>query len=113
MKKTININGKDIVFKANANTTRLYRKLFNQDIFKDIKKLTPQAEQGEIDAEGLEVFQNLAYVMAKQGGNEMPEEIEEWLDQFEMFDIYVIMPQLVELWGTNELRLEEPKKKVE
>jgi hypothetical protein len=30
-----------------------------------------------------------------------------------MFDIYLILPQIIELWGLNVEQLEKPKKKAE
>ena len=27
--------------------------------------------------------------------------VDDWLDQFEMFSIYEVLPQILELWGTN------------
>lgn len=113
MKKTINIAGIDVVFKASGSTTLAYRRLFNSDIFRDIKKVQPQAESGQMDAEALETFLKIAYTMAKQGNPSIPDDIEEWLDQFEMFDIYYVLPQILELWGNNMMQIEEPKKKNE
>ena len=49
----------------------------------------------------LEIFENVAYVMAYHADNSIPASIDQWLDQFEMFSIYEIMPQLLELWGDN------------
>ena len=111
MKKTINIAGIDVVFKASGSTTLAYRRLFNSDIFKDIKKVQPQAESGEMDAEALEIFLRIAYTMAKQGDPTITDDIEEWLDQFEMFDIYYVLPEIMELWGKNMVQIENPKKK--
>lgn len=31
----------------------------------------------------------------------IPKTIKEWLDQFEMFSIYQVLPQILELWGEN------------
>ena len=27
--------------------------------------------------------------------------IDDWLDQFEMFSIYEVLPEILELWGSN------------
>ena len=59
----------------------------------------------------LESFENMAYIMAKQGDSSIPDDPDEWLDGFEMMSIYEVMPQLIELWGMNAETLEEPKKK--
>ena len=37
--------------------------------------------------------------------------IDDWLDQFEMFFIYEILPEILELWGTN-LETEVESKKI-
>ena len=40
MEKLIEIDGKQVPFKATARTPVLYRSLFGKDIFKDLSKLT-------------------------------------------------------------------------
>ena len=50
---------------------------------------------------GLEIFENVAYVMAYHADNSIPANIEDWLDQFDMFSIYEVLPQILELWGEN------------
>ena len=40
----------------------------------------------------------------------IPASIEEWLDQFEMFSIYEVLPEILELWGANlETEVESKK----
>ena len=39
--------------------------------------------------------------MALHADPTIPGTIDEWLDQFEMFSIYEILPQILELWGNN------------
>lgn len=39
--------------------------------------------------------------MAYHADNSIPSTIEEWLDQFDMFSIYEVLPQILELWGDN------------
>lgn len=112
MKKIINVNGKDIEFKASGATVRIYREKFNRDLFKDIQDLQPRAIEGVFTGEDLEVFENIAYTMAYQANHDIGS-IEEWLEQFEMLSIYQVLPELIELWQLNTLQLSEPKKKVE
>ena len=45
--------------------------------------------------------QTPAYIMAYHADNSIPATIEEWLDQFDMFSIYEVLPQILELWGDN------------
>ena len=47
------------------------------------------------------IFENVAYIMAYHADNSIPSTIEEWLDQFDMFSIYEVLPQILELWGDN------------
>ena len=112
MEKIISIGGRDVGFKATASTTRRYRQKFNRDLFRDIESLVPKTNDQMLSADDLECFMNIAYIMAWQYDNLIPADPDEWLDQFEMFDIYYVLPQLIELWGLNVQQLEMPKKKV-
>ena len=47
------------------------------------------------------MFENIAYVMAKHAVTNIPDTPEEWLDGFNTFSIYQVLPQLIELWGLN------------
>lgn len=121
MEKLIEIDGKQVPFKATARTPVLYRSLFGKDIFKDLSKLTDNmkkaTEKGDeaslLDVGTLEVFLNIAYVMAKQADKTIPSDMDEWLDQFSMFSIYQILPELLELWNLNMTQISEAKKNVE
>jgi len=113
MEKIISISGHEVGFKATASTTKRYREKFNRDLFKDIQNLIPKMNGNNLGAEELEIFMNVAYIMAWQYDNKIPSDPDEWLDQFDMFDIYLILPQVIELWGLNTEQLEKPKKKAE
>ena len=41
------------------------------------------------------------YIMAYHADNTIPDNIDDWLDQFEMFSIYEVLPEILALWGTN------------
>lgn len=49
----------------------------------------------------LEMFENIAYVMAKHADPSIPDNPEDWLDEFNTFNIYQVLPKLIELWGMN------------
>ena len=55
----------------------------------------------EMEIEDLEIFENVAYIMALHADPSIPGDSNEWLDQFEMFSIYEILPEILELWGSN------------
>ena len=42
--------------------------------------------------------------------NNIPPTIEDWLDQFDMFSIYEILPEILKLWGENMVAEVEAKK---
>ena len=106
LKKTINVGGKEVVFRSSATIPRLYRAKFKRDIFKDLAKLEKsyegaQAEGEEFAIDALEIFENVAYIMAYHADHTIPADIDEWLDQFDMFSIYEVLPEILALWGTN------------
>ena len=44
---------------------------------------------------------SIAYVMAKHADPSIPDTPEDWLDSFNTFSIYQVLPQIIELWGLN------------
>lgn len=106
LKREIEICGKKIPFRSSAIVPRLYRAKFKRDIFKDLSKLEKsykgKTEDGdEFQIDDLEIFENVAYIMAYHADNSIPASIDDWLDQFDMFSIYEVLPQILELWGDN------------
>lgn len=106
LKKTVKIGDKDVTFASSAAIPRIYRIKFGRDIFKDLETLAGSVEKKEdggeeIPIENLEIFENVAYIMALHADPSIPGDINEWLDQFEMFSIYEILPEILELWGSN------------
>lgn len=106
IKREIEISGKKVAFRSSATIPRLYRAKFKRDIFKDLSKLEKSYKEksegsNEFQIEDLEIFENVAYIMAYHADNSIPSTIEDWLDQFDMFSIYEVLPQILELWGDN------------
>ena len=56
------------------------------------------------------MFENIAYTMAKHADPQIPGEVDEWLDGFNTFSIYEVLPQIIELWGINTQQQVESKK---
>lgn len=112
--KTINVGGTDVKFKASASVPRLYRAKFRKDIFKDFSKLKEKSESDDnFSIDSLETFENIAYIMAKHAEPEnVPNDPDEWLEQFNMFSIYEILPKLIELWELNIETQSESKKNI-
>lgn len=115
MIRKIEIDGQEVAFKASAAIPRIYRIRFGRDIYADLAKLEKAINRNEESASGLDVFslelfENIAYIMAKHADNSIPDTPEEWLDQFSTFSIYQILPQIIELWGLNNQTLIQSKK---
>lgn len=136
MKKSITINGIDCKFKSSATIPRIYRLKFGRDIFVDMAKIQKFAKaqkrlkseaKAKSKAEGtefveddfgsnmplesLEVFENIAYLMHKHGDSSQPSDVDEWLDQFETFDIYEVLPEILEMWELENQQMSNSKKK--
>jgi len=105
--KKIEIDGKEVVFRASAAVPRLYRIKFGRDIYKDLRALEKgvgdgNEESSDLDLFSLELFENIAWVMSKHADPQnVPDTPDEWLDQFNTFSIYQILPELIDLWGLN------------
>ena len=106
LEKTITVGDKQVKFRSSATIPRLYRIKFKRDIFKDLSRLASsyskkKNEDGSFAIEDLEIFENVAYIMAYHADHSIPDNIDDWLDQFEMFSIYEVLPEILELWGSN------------
>ncbi len=113
--KNIEIDGQMVAFKASAAIPRIYRLKFQRDIYKDLRALEKSVGKGKeessnLDLFSLEMFENIAFVMAKHAEPSIPDTPEEWLDGFNTFSIYQVLPQLIELWGLNVKTDVEAKK---
>ena len=113
--KKITIDDKEVAFKASAAIPRIYRLKFQRDIYKDLHSLEKalgdsKEDNTNLDLFSLEMFENIAYIMAKHADGTIPDTPEEWLDDFNTFSIYQVLPQLIELWGLNVKTDVEAKK---
>lgn len=116
MTRKILIDEKEVAFKASAAIPRIYRLKFGRDIYRDLAALEKNVGENEegksnLDLVSLEMFENIAYIMAKHADPTIPDTPEEWLDEFNTFSIYQILPQLIDLWGLNVKTDAEAKKK--
>lgn len=126
MDRIIEIDGKAVGFRATALTPRLYRHKIGRDIIQDINGLRKSLKRAtslpadateeekrdaQLSALDLEIFENMAWVMARQYDANVPNSPDEWLDGFETFSVYSVLPGLLELWANNEQVTAMPKKK--
>lgn len=113
--KNIEIDGKQVPFRASAAIPRIYRIKFHRDIYKDLSALEKAVGDGDasasnLDMFSLEMFENIAYIMAKHADPNIPDTPEEWLDGFNTFSIYQVLPEVIKLWGLNVETEVESKK---
>ncbi len=117
MDKIIQIDGKDVKFRATARTPRLYRALVGRDMIADMNRLQKafdpkKKEESNLDMLDLQIFEDTAYIMARHADPDMEEKTaDEWLDTFNMFSIYEILPHILELWALNTKQTSKAKKK--
>lgn len=126
MEKVINIGGKEVKMRASALIPRLYRFRFGRDIIRDMTTLKKafnkknelpedateeQKQDAAISEMNLMIFENVAYIMAKHADPSIPDDPNEWLDGFEMFSIYEIFPEILQMWNLNNETTSKPKKK--
>ena len=86
--KTIKIDDKEVLFAASAAIPRIYRIQFRRDIFQDMAKIEKSVKksqdkqtetkvsESDIPIEDLEMFENVAFVMARRLKQDFPEVIE-------------------------------------
>lgn len=121
MDKIIRIDEKDVEFRATARTPRLYREITLRDMiidmnklsksFKKVKKAKDNGETATLSTEDLRIFEDVSYVMARHAKPDIEQRTaDEWLDTFNMFSIYEVLPQLLQLWGENNRTTSVPKK---
>lgn len=126
--KTIEIDGKQVTFRASAALPRLYRIRYGRDLMRDLTRISRNVEKAEEEAKergeeldkysqlgslDLIVFEDIAHCMARHADpKNVPDTPEEWLDGFNTFSIYQVLPELLELWGLNMEQDVESKKKL-
>ena len=106
MTRTVTIDGQEVTFRASAAIPRIYRLRFQRDIYRDLRDLSKDLEgqdqeNSTLDTFSLEMFENIAYIMAKHADPSIPDTPEEWLDGFNTFSIYQVLPEIIKLWGLN------------
>lgn len=123
MEKVINFGGQQIPMRASALVPRLYRFKFGRDMMSDMRALQRSMEKvledrkagddsAELTLDDLTIFENVAYIMAKHADPAVPSDPEAWLDSLEgVFSIYAALPEMLELWGLNNLTTSVPVKK--
>lgn len=139
MQKLIEVEeGRSVNFKASAFSPIAYNRLFpGRDFLRDMDALNKKNEKNEkkeedgeikssiFDMEDYILFARISYLFAYQGLAPSPRETEEqrefvqkypdameWIDTFNTFSIYEILPEIMELWYKNDKTISKPKNPV-
>lgn len=111
--KTVKIGDKEIPLKTSAYTPLLYANLFNANIFAEMQDIiTSAADNGSVPFEKVVTLYRLAYCMAKHADPHIAP-MDEWLDQFDIYDIPEIAGDLIELWAVDNRSQSTPKDSTE
>ena len=127
MERRVEIDGKPVRWRASALIPRMYRFKFGRDLVADMNQLRKswkrvqespadatdeQRQDAQLDAADLTSFENVAYLMVKNAGEDVPDTPDEWLDSIDgVFSVYEVLPVILELWGANLATTSQPKKK--
>lgn len=105
MEQTLTIDGKKVSFKSNASTPLRFKAQFGKDFFSEIIKLNQlnkfdvsgdDPDYSMLEKVDFDVFYNVIWALAKTANPKIPEPIA-WLDDFEEFPMFDIIPQLQQL----------------
>lgn len=118
MEKTVFIDGVEVKLKSSAALPRIYRVKFGRDLFSDFYKIQKDAKKSDnqsvFPSAMMEIFENIAYLMARHADPSQPDTVEEWLEQFgNAFSIYKILPDVMEMWTEENKQTVTAKKKEE
>ena len=127
MEKTISVGGKEVRMRATALIPRLYRFKFQRDMIRDMNQLRAafkkatnltedateeEIEDAQLSALDLTIFENVAWLMIRHAGEDIPDDPDEWLDSLDgIFPIYEVLPQILEMWEGNLATTSVPRKK--
>lgn len=129
MEKIIEIEeGRSLNFKASAFSPIMYNRLFpRRDFLKDMESLREahNDKENEFKMSDYEHFARIAYLFAYQGLAPSPTTNQEqkefrkkypsawdWIDTFNTFSIYEILPEIIDLWYQNEQTISKGKNPV-
>lgn len=129
MQKIIEIEeGRSVNFKASAFSPIMYNRLFpGRDFLGDMDDLKKSHDDKEdkFTMNDYELFSRVAYLFAYQGLAPSPRQTKEqieflekypnvwdWIDTFNTFSIYEILPEIMDLWYKNEKTISKGKNPV-
>lgn len=109
MRNTVQIGDREFVLESNAATCYRYKQVFKKDLFEIMRSVT--------DNVSIEIFQELAYVMYKQGKGEAKtvslDDFFAWLEGFEPLDFANASEGIINTYMSQKEETSESKKKAD
>lgn len=101
MEKILNIDGRQVKFKSTGAFLLKYKAQFHRDALQDIFKLQKAMDLDtmkitNIEALDLDVFYNLVWTLAKTADPTIKPPME-WLDEFSVFPLMDIIPEIIDM----------------
>lgn len=75
----------------------------------DLETYEEATKDAQLSVLDLEIFEDVAYIMARHYDPTIPSTPEEWLEHFETFSIYEILPEILRLWNLQQQTTSSPK----
>ena len=117
MVKALNLGGRMVSLESNAGTAIIYKRVFKRDLIRDMARIN--IEQKDEMLELVEMLQQLAFIMAKQGeGIQLDKLLSltdmdyiKWLCNFEpgTFDRADTINEIVSIWRNQSVPTSEQK----
>lgn len=104
IKSTVKVGDREVELACSASTPLKYKRTFGKDLLQEINEMSKTQ-----DVTGLS---ELAFVMAKQANPGIEDNLDDWLDNFDLLDFYNadVIESILDLWGKNVKQLSKPKK---
>jgi len=122
MYKTIELGGKPLELQSNAATPRVYRSIFNRDLFKDFTAIDTEALGAGSSLETLDLIKRLAFTLNIQATREFRSyygklsevDFVEWLSQYEDEEFYDSekLIDIIAVWQKSAKTSSEAKNQV-
>lgn len=127
IEKTVTLSGKEVKIRSSALIPKLYRVKFGRDMVRDMRHLAKaytalrelpetatdaEREEAQFSILDSDIFESVAWLMLRHAGNDVGESPDEWLESLDgIFDLYQILPDVLELWANNNKTTSVPRKK--
>ena len=110
MDKKVQVQGREMTLRANALLPRKYRHMFERDMIADMRKLIDDYQKkNEVN---YDVLEDLTWLMFREAGEDVGSSPEEWLQTIDdVFEVYMLLPDVCALWIKNQKTTAAPKKK--